>query len=153
MRSAVPTAAAGLLLALASPALCQVRLALPETFADYDLKGAGRIGFEAWAEHDWRVALARYDANHDGEISREEYVAGFCQRVEADLGRTVARCPGDVGLQFAAIDRNHDSALSVREYRRLSANFFRENDRNRDGYVTREEMAGTAASIGERNGR
>jgi hypothetical protein len=111
----------------------------PAGFEAYGAGANGRVSLKMWQDHDWKTALAQYDADHDGRISQAEFVAFMCSDV------SVRRCASDVSHQFIALDRNHDGFLDRTEFDSESANFFRQNDRNHDGYVTREEMESVAA--------
>lgn len=80
--------------------------------------------------------LSRYDANHDGTITRAEMEAGL----KSD---------------FAAADTNHDGRLDADEARAVNNQRWSEGlstastlvDWNQDGYVDFNEFAGTARSL------
>jgi Ca2+-binding EF-hand superfamily protein len=80
--------------------------------------------------------LSRYDANHDGTITRAEMEAGL----KAD---------------FAAADTNHDGRLDPDETRAVNEKRWSEGlsttstlvDWNQDGFVDFSEFAGTARSL------
>lgn len=111
----------------------------PAGFEAYGVGANGRVSLKLWQDHDWKTALAQYDADHDGRISQAEFVAFMCSNV------SVCRFASGVSLQFISLDRNHDGFLDRTEIDAESANFFRQNDRNHDGYVTREEIERVAA--------
>ena len=90
-------------------------------------------------EEDWHPPvgmLLRYDANHDGSITRAEMEAGL----KAD---------------FAAADTDHDGVLEPNEVAVVNQQRWREDasatsplvDWNHDGVVDFEEFAGTARSL------
>ena len=80
--------------------------------------------------------LSRYDANHDGTITRAEMEAGL----KAD---------------FAAADTNHDGRLDLDETRAVNEQRWNQGlsttstlvDWNQDGFVDFNEFAGTARSL------
>lgn len=80
--------------------------------------------------------LQRYDANHDGTITRAEMEAGL-------------------KAEFAAADTNHDGRLDLDEARAVNEQRWSENasttstvvDWNQDGFVDFNEFAGTARSL------
>lgn len=80
--------------------------------------------------------LLRYDANHDGVLTRAELEAGL----KAD---------------FAAADTNHDGRLDEDETRAVNYERWNQNastastlvDWNQDGHVDFNEFAGTARSL------
>jgi hypothetical protein len=69
--------------------------------------------------------LARYDKDHDGAVSRGEFLAN---RQKA----------------FAKADRNHDGRLDFEEYAVATATKFARADRDADGRLTAKEFATTA---------
>ncbi len=80
--------------------------------------------------------LERYDANHDGTVTRAEMEAGL-------------------KAEFAAADKNHDGRLDEDETRAVNEARWAEGlsttstlvDWNHDGYVDFQEFANTARSL------
>jgi Ca2+-binding EF-hand superfamily protein len=122
-----------LMLGAAEPAPISPYVA--ESFADYGPGTDGRVALKAWQQHDWTRALADYDADHDGKISKSEMTAGLCRRAPP-----ASDCPYGAGLLFLSLDRNHNGFLDRSEMDAWSAELFRRNDLDHDGYVTEDEM-------------
>ncbi|NMN06432.1 MULTISPECIES: EF-hand domain-containing protein [unclassified Novosphingobium] len=91
------------------------------------------IAGTAHAQRGGRFAdmFAGADANHDGRISRDEFMAGRSAR-------------------FAELDRNHDGVISAADFPRLAAfaaakakmdALITSADADHDGRVTRQELA------------
>src|SRR5258708_1286719 len=112
----------------------------PETFDSFGVQPGNRISLKVWQDHEWRVALSRNDADHDRRISAAEFVSELCAMAHGD-----PRCSYGASLQFRALDRNRNGFLDREEMDAWSANLFHSNDANHDGYVTREEMERTAS--------
>jgi len=83
--------------------------------------------------------FAGADSNHDGRISRAEFLAARNAR-------------------FVELDRNRDGVISAADFRRLAAfaaakakmdAFIAGADANRDGSVTREELANAPTAVFE----
>lgn len=110
----------------------------------YDTGKVGKVSRAQWVDHDWKADLDRYDTNRDGRIEKREFVASFCERIERDIRRHIMRCAADIGRYFDASDFNRNGELERAESERQSLNFFAQNDLNKDGFVTREEMETTA---------
>ena len=90
-------------------------------------------------EEEWHAPvqiLLRFDANHDGSVTRAEMEAGL----KAD---------------FAAVDANHDGVLELDEVRAVNDKRWKEDasassplvDWNHDGVVDFDEYAATARSL------
>jgi Ca2+-binding EF-hand superfamily protein len=112
----------------------------PETFDSFGVQPGDRISLKVWQAHEWSVALARNDADHDGRISAAEFVSELCAMAHSD-----PRCSYGANLQFQALNRNRNGFLDRDEMDAWSANLFHSNDANHDGYVTPEEMERTAS--------
>lgn len=114
-----------------------------------------------------RAMFQRADVNNDGRLSRVEFDAareGMFARGDADRdGRlTISelralrpdgapasqRRPSRDQLQkLRAIDRNNDRAVDLNEFRALNGERFAAADRNRDGFITREEIVDLVRSL------
>jgi Ca2+-binding EF-hand superfamily protein len=103
------------------------------------------------------------DANNDGNITREEFLARPTQmfdRLDADDDGVISaserpqrRERGERGERPARVnpDTNNDGQLSRAEYAAMGATMFERLDANNDGRVTQEEA--TAARQHRRGGR
>ncbi len=99
----------------------------------------------------------RLDTNHDGELSADELQAGrhpgrwrgpgaglFGADGKASLADVEARMPNVPADTLAALDTDHDGALTREELRngraQIAAAMFAKIDANHDGKVTLEEL-------------
>jgi hypothetical protein len=117
----------------------------PESFRALDLNRDGRITSSEW-RYD-REDFRRADHNNDGVVTEREFLG------EDDNGAPYDDSGGrrDTGTiaddsRFADLDADRDNRISRREWRGDRASFDR-LDENRDGYLTRAEMAEDSPSI------
>jgi len=97
--------------------------------------------------------LTRADANNDGNISRDEFLARpteMFERLDADNDGVISASErpqrperGERGERPQRVnpDANGDGQLSQAEFTAMGAGLFDRFDANDDGRVTREEMA------------
>lgn len=100
---------------------CAITLAQPET-----AQGIGEAEASPW------VALAKYDKNHDGEISAEEYPRGEKAFTNLDKNRDGVISPSDFEPQGES--GGHDMSVTMAGMLASRA------DRDKDGKVTQEEF-------------
>jgi EF hand len=107
-------------------------------FRDLDADGNGRITAAEWPYD--REDFRRADHNGDGILTQREFLG--------ETGNDGDRAAGDNGnasstadARFLDLDANRDDRVSRSEWRSDGATFDR-LDENRDGYLTRAEMAG-----------
>jgi Ca2+-binding EF-hand superfamily protein len=98
-------------------------------FANLDHNRDGRLTRNEW--HYDLETFRRVDRNNDNSISRAEYIG-------ADVD-------DDRDDQFAFLDTDNDNRVELSEWHGSRAEFNR-LDRNRDGLLTRRELAGTDAA-------
>lgn len=147
MKSLVfPALAAAALAGVASPAPAQTPAdAGRALFQRADVNNDGRLSrieFDAAREG----VFARGDADRDGRLTMSELRA-----LRPDGAAAPQRRPGRDQIQkLRAIDRNNDRAIDLNEFRALNGERFAAADRNRDGFVTRDEIAelGRALTLG-----
>ena len=147
MKSPVFSAlAAAALAGVASPAPAQSPAdAGRALFQRADVNNDGRLSrieFDAAREG----VFARGDADRDGRLTMSELRA-----LRPDGAAAPQRRPGRDQIQkLRAIDRNNDRAIDLNEFRALNGERFAAADRNRDGFVTRDEIAelGRALTLG-----
>ena len=117
--------------------------------------------------------LLKYDANHDGTVTREELNAGLkaeferydtahqgCLNPDQVAAINQARVEADQSTATPLQDWNQDGCIDLKEYSSEGLSLFDELDRNGDGKVTPQEMnpgGGRATpqqgGPGERGGR
>jgi hypothetical protein len=108
--------------------------------------------------------LLKYDANHDGTLTRDELVAGLRAEFTAlDMRHTGCLTPDQVDAindkriaadQSAATplqDWNGDGCVDYREYSAAAYSLFDQLDRNGDGKITPDEFSPAAARPGTPN--
>jgi len=93
------------------------------------------------------------DANHDGKISKPEFLAARTQKFDSidknhdgvinrgDFPRAAnhQRALAAIDAHIASADANHDGAISRAELSQSATPFFDRADANHDGFVTRAE--------------
>lgn len=125
-------------------------------------RGEGGAGFWGWGGGEGRghhgrggLSLRRLDANKDGTISRDEFLAPrkeAFQSLDADKSGAVAaselRAPFDERVAFSAkrfmkrLDANGDGKVSKDEFDAGPKKRFAEHDLNSDGVLSRDERPG-----------
>src|SRR5215469_15327245 len=109
--------------------------------------------------------LLRYDANHDGVITREEMEAGLkadfaaadtngdgClgpAEVRAENDRRLAR---DGAEASPLVDWNLDGCVDIKEFSNTVHSYFELADKTKDGRVTQLELRGPSMPIAPRSG-
>jgi hypothetical protein len=109
--------------------------------------------------------LLRYDANHDGIITREEMDAGLkADFAAADSNGDGCLDPGEVRAENQArltrdgaeasplVDWNLDGCVDAREFGNTVHSYFDLADKAKDGKVTQAELRGPSAPLGPRTG-
>ena len=108
--------------------------------------------------------LLKYDANHDGTLTREELVAGLkAEFARLDTKHTgclspdqvdeinQARIAADQSAATPIQDWNQDGCVDYREYSAAAYSLFDQIDRNGDGKITPQEFNPRAAKPGTQN--
>lgn len=107
-------------------------------------KGGGKRA-TARAEH----MVKLYDANHDGKVTREEYVQGFVARtMRMDRDKDGAIAAVDFGKSadrhaalFRRYDADHDGRITRAELEAAAGRTFDRIEGSRDGAVTATEVS------------
>jgi hypothetical protein len=109
--------------------------------------------------------LLRYDANHDGIITRAEMDAGLkADFAAADSNGDGCLDPGEVRAENQArltrdgaeasplVDWNLDGCVDIREFSNTVHSYFDLADKTKDGKVSQLELRGPSAPLGPRTG-
>lgn len=135
-------------------------------FARMDADGNGqltaeerRAGRHARGGRHGRGHLSGADANDDGNITRDEFLArpiAHFERLDANNDGVISaderpqrRARADGESRRARMDANGDGQISQSEFAAMGASMFERLDANNDGRVTREE----AQAVRGRHGR
>ena len=114
-----------------------------DMFERADLNNDGRLSrveFQAARE----TLFRRLDINDDARLTAAEM-----REAGSDLGVRPPRQPGrDQVQRLRAVDRNNDRAVDIHEYCLVSAERFALADQNRDGFISRSEIAGFVRAMG-----
>lgn len=118
---------------------------------------APRRGMEDAADQDFHggpsAQLLRYDANHDGTLTKEELIAGLkaafdrydtrhtgCLDATQVAAINQARVARDQSTATLLQDWNQDGCVDLREFSTADFSLFDQFDRNGDGKITPEEF-------------
>ena len=109
--------------------------------------------------HPSRDLLTKYDANHDGTLTKAELEAGLkTEFVAADTNHDACLTPDEVAAinekriqeqgstSTPLIDWNQDGCVDFNEYAGTARSLFTEMDRNEDGELDPKELNPCAAS-------
>lgn len=143
MKPLAPFAVLGLILA-ASPAVAQSGPAVVEAlFRRADLNN-DRVLSPAEFHAAREGLFARADANDDGRLTISE-----ARALRPPGGARERRRSGREAMKtLRGIDRNNDRAIDFGEFRAMGAQRFAAADLNRDGYISRGEIAAFGRSMG-----
>lgn len=89
-----------------------------------------------------------FDTNHDGKISMEEMTVGMFNMIKTDsngdhyLSREELQNKENYSHFMAMFDFNQDGKLSEGEIPPMHMKMLRKMDKNRDGYLTIDELTG-----------
>jgi Ca2+-binding EF-hand superfamily protein len=97
--------------------------------------------------------LTRYDANHDGVLTRDELIAGLkaefaahdvkhdgCLKDDQVDDINQSRVDADQSTATPLVDWNQDGCIDYTEFSAAPYSLFDQLDRNRDGKLTAQEM-------------
>jgi Ca2+-binding EF-hand superfamily protein len=140
MKTTLTTAV--LVSALASAAVNAASHDLATFVLEYDLDGDGIASMEEFQKERER-RFASTDVDHDGGISRDEYVDEFRARLMFSKpdAETVTRQIEQTHVRFDVLDTNHNGAISAAEFYHSGWGMFDEHDYNRDGAVSLADEA------------
>jgi hypothetical protein len=109
-----------------------------EGFRDLDRNRDGRITAAEWTYD--REDFRRADHNRDGVLSQREFLGEATDEPFDNAADDTRDDPSGADTRFADLDTSRDNRVSRSEWRDDRASFDR-LDENRDGYLTRAEMA------------
>jgi Ca2+-binding EF-hand superfamily protein len=117
--------------------------------------GAGRALFQqADVNNDGRLSRVEFDAAREGRFARADadrdgrLTMSELRALRPDGAPAPQRRPSREQIQkLRAIDRNNDRAVDLNEFRALNGERFAAADRNRDGFITRDEIAELARAM------
>lgn len=105
---------------------------------DADLNGAvDKAEYDAVRGKDF----ARTDANGDGVLTEEEYVAEYTTRLDAQLAETRARQIKQAHVRFGVMDADKNARMVRAEYETTATRTFSRLDTNTDGRVDDKDTA------------
>lgn len=108
-----------------------------DNWGRFDHDGDGALNRQEWRDKEWAFLLI-YDADASGDIDLSEWIHSECGTFLSweDMHRTCSR----VALrEFLSGTGRRDGRITQRHMRYNADRFFRMNDRNRDGVITRAE--------------
>ncbi len=101
--------------------------------------------------------LLKYDANHDGTLTRDELIAGMkaefdrydtahtgCLKDDQVAAINAARIAADQSTATPLQDWNQDGCVDFREFAALAYSLFDQLDKNGDGKITPQEFKARA---------
>jgi len=141
MKSLILFGSLGLIVA-ASPAASQSATMVEALFGRADLNNDGRLSpaeFGAARES----LFARADGNDDGRLTLSE-----ARALRPEGGSRGRRQSREAIRSLRNIDRNNDRAIDIGEFRALGGQRFAAADLDRDGYISRGEIAAFGRSLG-----
>ncbi len=103
--------------------------------------------YRADVERRAAVMFAKADANHDGVLTREEYVAATVAIAKARGGTPTPKGIALVEAQFDAFDKSHTGRISRADFLAGTMAQFDSLDLNHDGIVTADEARKAAARM------
>lgn len=126
---------------------------------------ASLLPFVAGAQEmtDPATLVARADANHDGMISRDEFLAARAARfdrmdrnhdgylTDADARGLPGRAARMFPLMLRMADSDNDGRISREEFNAMPARGFDRMDSNGDGMLDRDELAHAAQQFRSRH--
>jgi len=101
---------------------------------EHDLDRNGKVD-TAEFERFRRERFAATDSNHDGTLSRDEYVGEFAQRLQHVEGQASERQMKQADVRFNVLDQDKDGKMTWDEYAASGQRLFQRADRNGDGVV------------------
>ncbi len=104
---------------------------------EYDLDASGSVSMEEFQKERER-RFASTDTDHDGRISRQEYMDEFHARLMFGKPEAVAieKQMKQTDVRFGVLDVNKDGAISPAEFIHSGWGMFDEHDYNKDGAVS-----------------
>lgn len=99
------------------------------------------VNSSEWIELSWARTRSMSDKNGDGRIDRAEWLGYATPGVGAAYPEMWAKARSQLEKTFDKIDRQHKGYLEISDYVAGYDHEFRKRDRNRDGWIDRDECA------------
>ena len=100
-----------------------------------DLDGDAQVQYEEYQEVR-AEQFARADENSDGELSQQEYVLEFEDRLDAQISKIHEMHMDQTYVRFDFLDTDENAEMTFKEYMHSGNRSFNYWDTNGDGYVT-----------------
>jgi Ca2+-binding EF-hand superfamily protein len=92
--------------------------------------------------------FASMDSDHDGKVSAAEHAAGAKMMFEKmDANQAAKNSDMPAADKIKAVDANGDGVLTAEEHSKASASMFAKMDADKDGFLSRQEMAAGHAAM------
>lgn len=112
---------------------------------EYDLDRNGSVSMEEFQKERER-RFASTDTDHDGRISKQEYLDEFHARLMFSKpdAAAIEKQMKQTEVRFGVLDVNKDGAISPAEYTHSGWGMFDEHDYNKDGAVSLADKNGAS---------
>jgi len=114
-----------------------------ERWDDFDLDGDGELNRQEWQDREWAYFMI-YDLDGDERLSAAEYMRSFCGDPQSRIPQQIESCRAFVrqNLIVLGFTGSRDDGLERATGGPLLSKWFRVNDENRNGRVSRQEFYG-----------
>lgn len=89
------------------------------------------------------------DTNHDGWLSKEEYINEYTARVDEVVAETRSKQYQQTFVRFKALDKDENGEMSFAEYQQSGHNSFTRWDTDKDGYVSMDDPEPESAELAQ----
>jgi len=116
----------------------------------YDADGNGEVSQQEYLAKRQQV-FANTDLDKNGVLSGEEYLAEFTDRVDRQLEKNRTAALKQALVRFKALDKDQNQILSAAEYHQSGKNIFQRFDSNKDYVVSKQDTLPPPAATAETN--
>jgi Ca2+-binding EF-hand superfamily protein len=112
---------------------------------EFSMMDANKDGKVSAAEHaaGARSMFEQMDADRDGKVTAEEMAAAH----QAVTGKHAGKSDMSAADKIKAVDSDGDGILTADEHAKASASMFAQMDANKDGFLSKKEMAAGHARL------